>query len=124
MRKPATGTRHAMNIAARKTPSSVWDWIVGSRTDSGCLFGSASTRSGQRKSFHEASTAKTDTTPRIGFDIGSTIFVNSVNGPAPSMRAASKISRGRLSKKRFTITTLNALAPAGHHTAQELLMDE
>ena len=45
--------------------------------------------------------ANTDTTPRIGFDIGSTIDQNSRNGPAPSTFAASKISRGRLSKKRF-----------------------
>ena len=62
-----------MNIAARKTPSSVCDWIVGRRTESGCLFGFVSTSSGQRKSFHDASTAKTETTPRIGRDIGSTI---------------------------------------------------
>ena len=107
-----------MNIAARKTPSSVCDWIVGSRTESGCLFGFVSTSSGQRKSFHDASTAKTETTPRIGFDIGSTIDKKSRNGPAPSMRAASKISRGRLSKKRLTSTTLNALAPAGSQMAQ------
>ena len=107
-----------MNIAARKTPSSVCDWIVGRRTDSGCLSGFVRTSSGQRKSFHEASMANTDTTPRIGFDIGSTIETNSRNGPAPSMRAASKISRGRLSKNRFTSTTLKALAPAGSQIAQ------
>ena len=59
-----------MNIAARKTPSSVCAWIVGRRTDSGCLFGSVRTSSGQRKSFHEASSANTETTPRIGRDIG------------------------------------------------------
>ena len=46
-------------------------------------------------------TANTETTPRIGRDIGSTIDQNSRNGPAPSIRAASKISRGRLSKKRL-----------------------
>ena len=34
------------------------------------------------------------------------------------MRAASKISRGRLSKKRFIRTTLKALAPAGSQIAQ------
>ena len=70
-----------MNIAARNTPSSVCDWIVGSRTDSGCLFGSVSTSSGQRKSFQEASTAKTETTPRIGRDIGSTIFDEQTERP-------------------------------------------
>src|SRR5258708_2355355 len=109
---------HAMNIAARKTPSSVCDWIVGRRTESGCLFGSVRTSKGQRKSFHDASSAKTDTTPRIGRDIGKTIEVKRRNGPQPSIRAASKISRGRLSKKRFISTTLNALAPAGSQTAQ------
>src|SRR4051794_39195426 len=71
--KAAIGRRQAMNMAARKTPSEVCDWIAGSRTESGCLSGLASTRSGQRKSFQEASTAKTETTPRIGFDIGSTM---------------------------------------------------
>ena len=44
--------------------------------------------------------------------------MNSRNGPAPSTRAASKISRGRLSKKRATRMTLNALAPAGSQIAQ------
>ena len=63
-------------------------------------------------------TANTDTTPRIGLDIGSTIDQNSRNGPAPSTLAASKISRGRLSKNRFTRTMLIALAPAGSQTAQ------
>ena len=61
MRKPAIGTRHAMNIAARKTPSSVCDWIEGSRTDSGWMSGFERTSSGQRKSFHDARTAKTET---------------------------------------------------------------
>ena len=69
-------------------------------------------------------TANTETTPRIGFDIGSTIDQNSRNGPAPSVRAASNTSRGRLSKKRFTRMTLNALAPAGSHTAQKLLISD
>jgi hypothetical protein len=34
------------------------------------------------------------------------------------MCAASNNSRGRLSKKRFMITTLKALAPAGSQIAQ------
>jgi len=38
------------------------------------------------------------------------------NRPAPPR----KISRGRLSKNRLMITTLNALAPAGSHTAQNV----
>ena len=54
----------------------------------------------------------------IGLDIGSTTDQNSRNGPAPSTRAASKISRGRLSKKRFTRITLSALAEAGSQIAQ------
>ena len=33
-------------------------------------------------------------------------------------RHASKISRGRLSKKRLIRMMFNALAPAGSHTAQ------
>ena len=107
------GTRQAMNIAARNTPRSVWPWIVGRRTEIGCLFRSVRTSSGQRKSFHEASTAKIDTTPRIGFDIGSTIDTNRRNGPAPSIRAASKISRGRLSKKRFIRTDVECARPGG-----------
>src|SRR5438128_3953847 len=63
-------------------------------------------------------TAKTETTPMIGRDIGRTIDQSSRNGPAPSTCAASKISRGKLSKKRFINTTFKAPAPAGSHTAQ------
>ena len=33
------GTRQAMNIAARKMPSCVCDWIAGRRTESGCRSG-------------------------------------------------------------------------------------
>src|SRR5260370_22823629 len=124
IRKPAIGTRQAMNIAARKTPSSVCDWIVGRRTESGCLFGSVSTSSGQRKSFQDASTANTETTPRIGRDMGSTTETKSRNGPAPAIRAGSKISRGRVAKNRFTTTAFNAVAPAGSQVAQYLSIDE
>lgn len=35
IKKPAIGTMQAISIASRKTPSSVWDWIVGSRTERG-----------------------------------------------------------------------------------------
>src|SRR4029077_4996549 len=122
-RKPAIGMRQAMNIAARKTPSEVCDSIEGKRTESGCLFGFVRTSRGHRKSFHDASRANIETTPRIGFDIGSTILQKSWKGPAPSISAASKISRGRLSKKRVTRITLNALAPAGSHTAQYVSMN-
>jgi hypothetical protein len=65
-------------------------------------------------------TAKTDTTPMIGRDIGSTIDQKSRNGPAPSTWAASKISRGRLSKNRLIRITLNAEAQAGSQTAQNV----
>src|SRR4051812_38723245 len=68
--------------------------------------------------------AKTETTPRIGFDIGKTIDQKRRNGPAPSVRAASKTSRGRLSKKRLIKTTLKALAPAGNQTAQKVLIND
>jgi hypothetical protein len=49
---------------------------------------------------------------------GNTIENKSRVGPAPSMRAASKSSRGRLSKNRFIKTTLKAVAPAGSQIAQ------
>ena len=65
-------------------------------------------------------TANTETTPRIGRDIGRTTDQNSRNGPAPSTLAASKISRGRLSKKRVISTMFTALAPAGSQTPQKL----
>ncbi len=61
--------------------------------------------------------ANTDTTPRMGRDIGSTTDRKSRTGPAPSVRAASNTSRGRLSKKRFTSRMLNAFAAIGSHTA-------
>ena len=46
-------------------------------------------------------TAHTLTTPTIGQDIGSTTDQKSRNGRAPSTRAASKTSWGRLSKNRY-----------------------
>ena len=66
------GTSEAIKSAARKTPSDVCDWIVGRRTESGCSSGFVSTSNGQRKSFQDARTANTETTPRIGRDIGRT----------------------------------------------------
>ena len=105
-------------------PRSVVARKVGRRTESGCSSGLVRTRRGQRKSFHEAITAKTETTPRMGLLIGRTIDQKSRNGPAPSTRAASSISIGRLSKKRFISTTLKALAPAGSQTAQYVLSSD
>src|ERR1700761_3792861 len=99
--------------------------MAGSRTDSGCTDAGSlppgRTRFGPRKSFQVLMIANTVTTPITGFDIGSTIDQKRRNGPAPSVCAASKTSRGRLSKKRITSTTLNALAPDGNHTAQKVL---
>ena len=85
---------------------------------------SLSTSIGHRKSFQLAIVANTDTTPRIGLDIGRTIDQNSRNGLAPSTLAASNTSRGRPSKNRVISTTLNALAPDGSQTAQKLLISD
>src|SRR5258707_10210250 len=68
--------------------------------------------------------ANTDTTPRIGLDIGRTTDQKSRKVLAPSTLAASNTSRGRLSKNRVTSTTLNALAPDGSQTARKLLMSD
>ena len=107
-----------MNIAARKTPSSVCDWIVGRRTDSGCRSGFVSTSSGQRKSFQDASTAKTETTPRIGFDIGSTTETEQAErAGAVDARRLEDLAR-EVVEEPLHSTTLKALAPAGSQTAQ------
>src|SRR5215475_10923920 len=124
MRKNTTGMSVAIASDARNTPRSVCDAIAGRRTDSGCLAGSLSTSIGHRKSFQLAMVANTDTTPRIGLDIGRTTDQNSRYELAPSTLAASNTSRGRLSKNRATSTTLNALAPDGSHTAKKLLMSD
>ena len=66
IRKPTMGTRQAMNIAARKTPSSRLRLDRRQPHRQRLLVGLVSTSSGQRKSFHDARMAKTETTPRIG----------------------------------------------------------
>ncbi len=118
MRNITTGMIVAIASAARNTDNSVCDSTAGRRTESGCLAGSGSTSMGHRKSFHAAMTANTETTPRMGLDIGSTTDQKSRNGPAPSVRAASMTSRGRLSKNLFTNRMLNAFAAMGSHTAR------
>src|SRR5258708_2897186 len=69
MREPKIGTRHAMNMAARTTPTSVCDWIDGRRADRRWRPGFARTSSGQRKAFHDTHTADPDATPRMGDDV-------------------------------------------------------
>src|SRR5258706_14100538 len=99
-----------MNMAARKTPSSVCDWIDGRRTDSGWMSGLARTNSGQRKSFQDARMANTEATPRMGLDIGSTIFQKSMNGAAPSNAPRSEDPRGRVPHKAGAEETLDGRA--------------
>ncbi|GAB3999467.1 hypothetical protein GCM10029992_28310 [Glycomyces albus] len=75
-RNKAMGIRVEMASAARKTSSSTKRWSAGRRTDSGWRSGSGSTSIGHRKSFQDRMTAKTETTPMIGRDIGRTIDQN------------------------------------------------
>jgi LacI family repressor for deo operon, udp, cdd, tsx, nupC, and nupG len=78
MRNPSRRTREAISIDARRTPICVCAWIAGSRTESGWRSGLfVRMRNGQRKFFHSARIAKIETTPRIGFESGSTIEKNS-----------------------------------------------
>src|SRR5579875_2502880 len=74
--------------------------------------------SGQRKSFQTLTTAKIETTPRIGRDIGSTTDHSARNGPAPSIDAAASSSCGTESKKRLSRKMLKALATVGSQITQ------
>ena len=57
---------------------------------------SGSTSSGQTKSFQTSTTAKMDTTPRIGRDTGSTIDHRIRSGEAPSIaRRLQQLPRDR-----------------------------
>ena len=56
----------------------------------------------------------------IGRDSGSTIRSRTRSGPAPSIFAASRSSRGIESKNRMSTITLNALAADGSQTAQNV----
>src|SRR6185437_1945005 len=79
--------------------------------------GEGMTSFGQRKSFHTAVTAKIETTPRIGRDIGRTIDHSVRSAVAPSIVAADIRSSGIESKNRFSRKMLNALATAGSQIA-------
>src|SRR3954452_21273697 len=79
--------------------------------------GDGSTSFGQRKSFHTAVTAKMETTPRIGRDIGRMIDQSVRSGVAPSISAAAMRSSGTESKNRFNSKMLNAFATAGSQMA-------
>src|SRR5450432_368481 len=78
-----------------------------------CFDGFVSTRSGHRKSFQTATTAKIDTTPRIGREIGNTTDHSDRTGPAPSMAAAASNSSGIESKNRLRRKMLKPLATDG-----------
>src|SRR5688500_14622349 len=80
--------------------------------------GDGITSLGQRKSFQTAVTAKIETTPRIGRDIGRMIDQSVRSGDAPSMTAADMRSSGIESKKRFNRKMLNALATIGSQIAK------
>ena len=79
--------------------------------------GDGMTSFGQRKSFQTAVTAKIETTPRIGRDIGRMIDQSVRSGDAPSIRAAAISSSGIESKNRFSRKMLNAFATIGSQIA-------
>src|SRR6266508_6329244 len=79
--------------------------------------GDGSTSFGHRKAFHTAVTAKIETTPRMGREIGRTIDHKVRNGVAPSMVAADIRSSGIESKNRFSRNMLNAFATVGSQIA-------
>src|ERR1700736_1244083 len=87
-------------------------------TFSVCLAGSVKVSRGHRKSFHTATTAKIETTPSIGRDIGRMIDHSVRDELAPSSAAANKMSSGIESKNRFSKKMLNALATDGSQITQ------
>src|SRR3984885_5589369 len=82
--------------------------------------GDGITSFGQRKSFQTAVTAKIETTPRIGRDIGRMIDQSVRSGDAPSTMAAAIRSSGIESKNRLSRKMLNALAISGSQIAHGL----
>ena len=66
----------------------------------------------------KAVTAKIETTPRMGREIGRTTDHRVRSGPAPSIVAADSRSAGIESKNRFNRKMLNALATAGSQIAK------
>lgn len=83
--------------------------------------GSGRASIGQRKSFQTPTTAKMETTPRMGREIGSTTERSVRIGLAPSMAAASRSSRGMESKKRFSRKMLKALVTEGSQITHGVL---
>src|ERR1700754_3206228 len=79
--------------------------------------GDGITSFGQRKSFQTYVTAKIETTPRIGRDIGRMIDQSVRSGVAPSTMAAAIRSSGIESKNRFSRKMLKALATSGSQIA-------
>src|SRR4051812_46706910 len=79
--------------------------------------GDGMTSFGQRKSFQTYVTAKIETTPRIGRDIGRMIDQRMRSGDAPSIIAAAIRSSGIESKNRLSRKMLNALATSGSQRA-------
>src|SRR3954470_15088517 len=79
--------------------------------------GDGMTSLGQRKSFQTYVTAKIETTPRMGRDIGRMIDQSVRSGDAPSTIAAAIRSSGMESKNRFNRKMLNALATSGSQIA-------
>ena len=91
-----------MNSAARKTPSSVCAWIVGSRTDSGCLSGFVQHEQRPEEVLprREDREHRDDAEDRLATSAARSTRTAGT-GPRRRSRAASKISRGRLSKNRL-----------------------
>src|SRR5262245_34555766 len=82
------------------------------------VVGDGSTSNGHKKSLNTAVTAKMETTPRMGREIGSTIDHNVRIEPRPWIAADWMSSFGIESKNRFNRKMLNAFATAGSQMAQ------
>ncbi len=116
-RNSATMGMLAITIAAISTVSWMFCDSCTRATLMGCLSVSENTISGHRKSCHTATSAKIDTTPSTGRDMGSTIDHRVRSLPAPSISAASRTSLGSWSKNRLSRYRLKALATAGSQMA-------
>src|ERR1044072_7597783 len=86
-----------------------------------CLAGSGRVSIGQRKSFHTPTTAKMETTPRIGREIGRTTERRGRMEGGPAIEAASSSSCGIESKNRLSRKMLNAFVTDGSQIAHGLL---
>ena len=85
------------------------------------MAGSGRVSMGHRKSFQTPTTAKIDTTPRMGREMGSTIDHRVRIGLAPSIAAASRSSLGIESKNRLSRKMLKALVTEGSQIAHGVL---